>query len=112
MASSQEITMPAFPLRHPKLWAVLFAVSVLTTLYNGKYQALLGHWLPLLGLLVLMSFITPVNKLKSLNPFYKTLIGIFGVALIINGVFELTGRHAALVAFLHSAFLSAKGYFS
>lgn len=102
--------MTTLPLRHPKLMAALLAMSVLTTLYDGTYFAFLKHWLPYAGLLVFMSFITPVNRLKSLNPFHRTLVAILGVVLIVEGVFELSGPHPAFLDFLHSAFRTAKSY--
>jgi hypothetical protein len=89
-ASLKEITMNVFPLRHRKFWAVMLAISVLTTLFTGSYFAFLKDWLPLIALFVLTNLITPVNRLQSLRPIYKAMVVAFGLVMIGCGTIELT----------------------
>jgi hypothetical protein len=97
LASQQEITMNVLPLRHRKFWAVMLAISVLTTLFTHSYFDFLKEWLPLVALFILMNLITPVNKLQSLSPIYKALIGAFGLAMIVWGNVDLNRIVSPLV---------------
>jgi hypothetical protein len=105
--------MTALPIRHPKLWAVLLAISVVTTLYKGTYLAFLAEWLPLIGMLFFIGyFVTPVNRLKSLKPVYKAPILVLAVFMIVWEISYFFGPHRTLFDLLHSAFLTARSYFA
>jgi hypothetical protein len=98
LVPQQEITMNVLlPLRHRKFWAVMLAISVLTTLFTHSYFGFLKEWLPLVALFILMNLITPVNKLQSLSPIYKALIGALGLAMIVWGSVDLNRIVSLLV---------------
>jgi hypothetical protein len=81
--------MDLSPFRHRKLWAVMLALSVVTTLLTGAYLDFLKEWLPLIGLFFLVNLITPVNRLQSLPPICKAALLVLGIGMIVSGVSDL-----------------------
>jgi membrane associated rhomboid family serine protease len=87
------MTMIAQMLRKKTFWAVLLGLGLLNTVLTGNYAgAILGFlkdWVPLIGVFILLHFLTPTNRLQTLHPVYKALLIAVGIGITVWGIIDL-----------------------